>query len=104
MIGKHTPGPWTVDTQWTHGNAGFVHAGEGSPRAGARVAIVTGMGGPTGPWWDEAEANARLIAAAPDLLAACEAALAWHECETESDHCWSMVRVALDQARGEDGA
>jgi hypothetical protein len=39
----------------------------------------TSNGAATGVIGDEAEANARLIAAAPGLLAACEAALRHHQ-------------------------
>jgi hypothetical protein len=56
--GKHTPGPWTV------GEDGDIYAG------GACVAQV--VGAPDGV--AEAEANGRLIASAPALLAALEVA------------------------------
>lgn len=46
---KHTPGPWTVDACYIHGPSG------------KRFLAVAGD--------DEGKANARLIAAAPDLLA-----------------------------------
>lgn len=70
-MSAHTPGPWAAD----FGEAYAVTA----PDKG-RVAICTnlkgahGMGGRrTG---DEVEANARLIAAAPDLLEALEVLVA----------------------------
>ncbi len=47
---------------------------------------------------DESWKLTRLLAAAPELLDACKAALRWHECETESDHCWSMIRSAIAKA------
>ena len=60
---RHTPGPWWVDetfTIWTGGLA-IAYAD------GSHVAHTTrGFEGPDG----EAYANARLIAAAPDLLEA----------------------------------
>ena len=61
----HTPGPWEVDE-----HEGLVY--RPMPEQGANAAdfvcsISTGK--------PEAEANARLIAAAPDLLEACEAVL-----------------------------
>ena len=47
---QHTPGPWTVDNQYIHGPDGI------------RFLAVAGDGA--------GQANARLIAAAPELLAA----------------------------------
>jgi hypothetical protein len=67
-MSKHTPGPWEF----------YQRAGEGEDHKGFRVTT----GNPR--WWAiatimpvdgagvEGEANARLIAAAPDLLAALE--------------------------------
>lgn len=80
MSGKPTPGEWTVEK---------VHLLGGTPAAGqydvmsgnVRVAITT--------YSTEGHANARLIAAAPELLAACEAALAYLElcdCLVGPDH------------------
>ena len=68
---KHTPGPWTVLSN-TH------HSDDKDPRP-----YVYSMSGPDPNWclakvevadWlskEEVEANARLIAAAPELLACC---------------------------------
>jgi hypothetical protein len=64
---KHTPGPWAVDGRADH------HLLVGAPGRRLRQVVaevplvVGGLADPT----PEAEANARLIAAAPDLLAAC---------------------------------
>ena len=52
---EHTPGPWTVDNQYIHGPDGI------------RFLAVAGDGA--------GQANARLIASAPELLAACMSAL-----------------------------
>jgi hypothetical protein len=62
-MSEHTPGPWQIvpkqqaQSEWIVGDA------EGGSIADCE---------PPGPWMsaDEAAANARLIAAAPDLLAA----------------------------------
>lgn len=59
---KHTPGPWTLE--------GFLRDCDFELHSGARHfanIVDTGTGA-------DYLANARLIAAAPDLLAACEAA------------------------------
>ena len=65
MSAAHTPGPWT----WTGGAdkrlAPFVRS---NARADAICKVMTSR-------LDEYQANARLIAAAPELLAACEKAL-----------------------------
>ncbi len=59
MNTKHTPGPWKYDETWA-----LIHAEHGS-----EIAAVHAARGTRG----EAQANAHLIAAAPDLLAALEA-------------------------------
>lgn len=64
----HTPGPWVV-----RDGQPFVIVGP----IGYALAICYNQEGMNGePVYDRA-ANARLIAAAPDLLAACEAARDW---------------------------
>ena len=55
MSAAHTPGPWKVDNQYIHGPDGI------------RFLAVAGDGA--------GQANARLIAAAPELIEALEAAL-----------------------------
>ena len=57
---KHTPGPWTYDDRWS----------QVLDQSGRRI-LLTGVALTTGnhPSKTEAEANDRLIAAAPDLLA-----------------------------------
>jgi hypothetical protein len=70
---QHTPGPWTA-----HPEEG-AHIGPVVKENawGEVVALVSYAGAPRG---DSAEsnANARLIAAAPDLLVALENFVAWH--------------------------
>ena len=70
---KHTPGPWSVEVDSPSGigrtHAVYVCSAAGWPEGQlARVNVQDGLG--------EREANARLIAAAPELLAtlkdACE--------------------------------
>lgn len=58
--------------------------------------------------WDEQMANGQLIAAAPDLLAACEAALAYFEqcvmsCDPEEEDIKesAILRAAIAKAKGE---
>jgi hypothetical protein len=74
---KHTPGPWGIAISIS--NLGFVEVRDKDGLGKNILASVGGnclshhAGSPVMP--DEALANARLVAAAPDLLAACEAAL-----------------------------
>jgi hypothetical protein len=64
---KHTPGPWKVRKEW-HGDGQEVYPNRkvsiGQP---SEVCVVSGIYG-------ECKANARLIAAAPDLLEALQLA------------------------------
>ena len=74
-MSKHTPGPWEIeeyldfgDEYWYGGNQGFtIHAGPA-------VLGSTNKGD-----IPKAQANARLIAAAPELLAALKAAKKYTE-------------------------
>jgi hypothetical protein len=69
-VSKFTPGPWHVGTQ------GYWHSHTG--RAGVHYWIESLPGCPIpmdSAASAEAEPNARLIAASPDLLAACRAVL-----------------------------
>lgn len=59
---KHTPGPWVVDSG--NGSACYIRPADHEPGVMA-VAQVCKRG------WSEKQANARLIAAAPDTTAAC---------------------------------
>jgi len=81
---KHTPGPWRWEIDGTMSGRGPVILSEekyddGSPRQLAELETSeTNHGAKRARWRrqpdaDEIEANARLIAAAPDLLAACKA-------------------------------
>lgn len=60
MMGEHTKGAWVAEPEYEYELATFVHSG-GDPIADCAF----GRGA-------EDESNARLIAAAPDLLAALE--------------------------------
>jgi hypothetical protein len=100
--GGHTPGPWRVDGKWNV---------RGPEPRDSRVAIVDAMAS-----FAECQANARLIAAAPALLAALQRLLAraeadyishWEdtiatsEAEAYEDEL-IVARAALAAARGVD--
>lgn len=73
MTTSHTPGPWEAVGNLVRSP---MHQPEGLPRG---VQIVECMDGYSQPFTEEAKANARLISAAPELLAALQAVL--HDCE-----------------------
>lgn len=82
---QHTPGPWTVDNQYIHGPDGI------------RFLAVAGDGA--------GQANARLIASAPELLEALEAVLPdlEHYVATHGpgpDKRLAIARAAIAKARG----
>ena len=105
MSTKHTPGPWTQGTT-TEGKSCVWLAGHVEPQEGM---------GPDAAWIDcNSEANARLIAAAPDLLEACLAMIEWDD--REKDHAvdfykrmelceitFQKARAAIAKAKGEQG-
>lgn len=64
-----TPGPWTVETDPYHRPSVWSDGKRGSTHEVATVATCLTA--------EEEQANARLLAAAPELLAACQAALDW---------------------------
>ena len=90
MSTKHTPGPWHI----ADGSKLMVHAGD------VWVASTMGVRGDTG------EANARLIAAAPDLLEALYPFVAQNTSEefititVKSAHV-TRARAAIAKATGE---
>ena len=79
--GKHTPGPWA--SSWVEVRGSLVEPFSGFlvwPAHQTSIAALMGMTAITSPWADGeddeiGEANARLIAAAPELLAAARRAL-----------------------------
>ena len=90
-MGKHTPAPW-------HERGGVVTDAAGVAIADCTMRWRSPLGG-------EAEANARLISAAPELLALTEALLGVHVSHdpTHREGCQlcSYAAHVLGQARGE---
>lgn len=93
-MSKHTPGPWNCSAD---GAEVWPMTGDKSQVELARV---------VGPWcdssWygkDEALANGRLIAAAPDLLAACQLLVALEDSDaSEADTRWKQARKDMRAA------
>jgi len=103
MTAKHTPGPWTPE----FGEAYRVRA----QQDGGQVAIMTNLKGRDGLAGrrngDEVAANARLIAAAPELLAALQevtmvldALLNVRGNEPDQDSISGRARAAIAKATG----
>jgi hypothetical protein len=107
MIGKRTPGPWRHRPN-EHDDWGLVRAADGMPVVTAHVAArVPDDYSP--PWVNggfpeppEITANAKLIAAAPDLLAACQAAgdgiYYGFYSEHQKRHVLDQLRTAIEKA------
>ena len=106
-MSAHTPGPWVRDEDNCGGGAGLVAVGKSkSGKGGPRVAWTSRVvsGGVVVISDDEAKANADLIAAAPELLAALTE---WAECcdctayDLDTANCvHAPARSAIAKARG----
>lgn len=85
---QHTPGPYEVIDETDIDNALWIYAPdrENGERSIATVRDGQRGGFNTSPQSAETWANARLFAASPALLAACEAMLADYEAIVESDY------------------
>jgi hypothetical protein len=97
---KHTPGPWNLqnDGLGVYYVNPRIEAGEDieDTRHDSIVARCTDFGAFSGIEDDEAAANARLIAAAPELLAALENLV-----NTLDEDRWTNARAAIRAAKGE---
>lgn len=95
MNAKHTPGPW----QSTKCKAVVKSADywaiieEGDESAAWAIAEIDCDR-------EAAEANAKLIAAAPELLAACEAAFSDYQSDTFQQPTEALLRAAIAKAKG----
>ena len=97
MNAKHTPGPWSASGQAVYAG----HAGQGHAICICPDVVEPAQwmghehGGPIeadgGQHEDTQAANARLIAAAPDLLAALSILL--RTCQDASRHAWNRTEI-----------
>jgi hypothetical protein len=103
---KHTPGPWGVDGTnalgaygvWTDYAVNPGHDGAGYP---VQVCSVR-VGGENSRPREERDANARLISASPDLLAACKEALRICRIVRPSEQAVALaIEKAEEKAEGE---
>jgi hypothetical protein len=93
-MSKHTPGPWTE-------NACEVQASDGSP-----ICEMLSRSEDTDKWGHHhADANSRLICAAPDLLAAMEdvVASAQANCSGSLANAIDAGQEAIAKAKGGEG-
>lgn len=91
---SHTPGPWEVKRLIDKNGKPYSTLYECHIDLGPCM-----IWAPVGD--AEQEANARLIAAAPDLLEACEKAMAEFEHWQIYGHCRTRLQEAIKKARGE---
>ena len=92
-MSKHTPGPWSQD-KGRCSNCVYAESKSGFPVAKAMR---------YSPVFDkEYLANARLIAAAPDLLEACKAMMASPENDMKEYVAIQLIEKAIAKAEGEE--
>lgn len=95
---QHTPGPWQAQA-WSCHAATTIVSGD-TDACGDQFMVIAECAGQGRPS-DHCLADARLIAAAPDLLAACQALIA--HCDENppmGDSLWSvqLIRYAIAKA------
>ena len=89
---EHTPSPWSLDEK-EPGELWISNVDRSYP-----VCMVTASGNVT----ERDKADARLIAAAPDLLAACQEFVRKVECgEAKSTRSYEQMKAAISRATGE---
>ena len=89
---KHTPGPWHAD-----GSGYLVMAMGGGPTVGEAFWDTLGL--PENRARKVADANMALMAAAPDLLAACQEFVRKVECgEARSKRSYAQMKSAIEKA------
>lgn len=101
---KHTPGPWRLPhfvSEDSGCDCGYIFANDDRMGAVASVHFHKRECDDNPPK-DEAKANARLIAAAPDLLEALKAVAALDECEAHFEDAFErllpQIRAAISKA------
>lgn len=111
MSAKHAPGPWTYESDHTHRQYNIRMLGHliGTRAEAKHICTVNNLPPHVLANRDQstAEANARLIAAAPDLLAALDRAEAFISGFEDDDtqegvtEMLAAIRAALANAKGE---
>ena len=98
MEQKHTPGPWIYGPE-VGPDCTRIDAENGLVIAAVRSREITSweQSRPIYSWSEEGAANARLIAAAPDLLEACRVAFD-QTCSSGRPKDWEQLRAAIAKA------
>jgi hypothetical protein len=93
-VAQHTPGPWSTDGRFIVASPVFKKAQPGCPFiADCLISERVRTSGTTA-------GNAQLIAAAPDLLEACEAAIYHLELMQDCRHLNAQLKSAITKAKG----
>jgi hypothetical protein len=100
---KHTPGPWEVRAAGVQSQGGDAGTFVARVNAGLVARCMTNQGNlSSAECLIAAQANARLIAAAPELLAACKEARHWITSESRGEEdCLKQLDAAIDTAEGQ---
>lgn len=98
-MSKHTPGPWTVELNIGIRGHAMIHADQLQSGTGRKVITLAEIWGSG----ELCEANARLIAASPELLGACKAFQKWlgHSTDDQTERIGRLVDSAIAKAEGE---
>jgi len=100
MRATHTPGPWFIHERFSSDGTFDIWDKPDALRGARWLADVKTYGGAF-PDVPEAEANARLIAAAPELLAACkEFVRKCDDGEAKSRRSYAEMSAAIAKAEG----
>ena len=97
---SHTPGPWKIDPSEEFPLAVIVDDEDGE-LDGVCICELQGEFDDKSSATPEQMSNARLIAAAPELLEACKYALAQLEADGNSELICEDIRDAIRKAKGE---
>ena len=104
-MSKHTPGPWVVsaDPLHFHSLTTVIGGKESLQKNGPPQQMIVQVGGFAE--WQEAEANARLIAAAPELLEVLRLMVAMAEtgmCDfnPHDEYVMDKAKAVIDKATG----
>ena len=98
-MSDHTPGPWDIIPPLDKNSMAMVHAPALEQAEPWTIAYVLTDNNPNQREIDEA--NARLIAAAPELLAACQAAVQYLEHPAQFTECqpaYGLLRGSINKA------
>ena len=101
MTNKHTPGPWIVGAAYGNDSARIeTLGGETIGAIKVRQLAAVEKGHAIYAWSDELAANARMVAAAPELLAVAECILADDLLQYLPAEYIARVRAAIAKATG----